>query len=128
MDELRNSMVFRMAQIAFDTARWETSKAHLELLTSDEHEVWSRRAKLQSARIDFEQANYDACLSTAVRLLPACKHQSEKIAILDLAGRAFEKKNNYYQAALCFAGMMPSDSYVAEGINESYSPEITIQR
>jgi tetratricopeptide (TPR) repeat protein len=127
-DELRNAMVFRMAEIAFEAARWNVSKEHLELLVNGDNEAWSRRAKLQFAKADYEQANYDACLNTALQLLPQCNQQSEKVVLLELAGKAFEKKNNYYQAALCFAGMMPSDSYLAEATDESYSPATALQR
>lgn len=112
--ELRSRIIFRMAETTANNGRYRKSHEYLRKLVEGTNAIWQRRALLKIARNDFEQGRYDECLQAALELLPVCETQAEKMAVLEVTGRAFEKKNNHYQAALCFAGMMPSEGMKEE--------------
>ena len=107
-DELSHLIKMRMAQIARDDQRLADARKHLDSLAQVESTDWARHAKLEYARLDFDAKRYASCINRAVQLLPNSS-PTEKVQVLELIGRAFEKQNNHYQAALCFAGMIPTE-------------------
>ena len=106
-NELSHRMTMRMANIARDDRRLGDARRHLDGLAEAEASEWSLQAKIEFARLDFEAKKYSSCVSRGVQLLPECS-PTERAQVLNLLGRAFERQDNHYQAALCFAGMIPT--------------------
>ncbi len=76
--------------------------------------------KQQLAGLLFQSQKMAECLSLCRELLDGADGQAEKAKTLQLMGRVFESQDAHYQAALCFAGMMPNeDSQLPDDLSDS---------
>jgi hypothetical protein len=70
------------------------------------------QAMLQLARIDLNAERRDSCLRTCRDLLKTQPDSSVVQEALKLMGLAYERQGDHYQAAICFAGMLPESTPV----------------
>lgn len=78
-----------------------------ELAATQPKETWN--ARLQLAELSFENRQDSDCLRQCVHLVEQTPKDADNSAVLRLMGRVYQRQGKHADAALCFAGMLPSD-------------------
>ena len=105
---LRTKMMFDVANHIYESGRWsELDKWFTEFEANGTPEGirWSR---LRRAEIAYKSGRYDECLDRCYDAMLIELTDDDKRLILTLMGKIFERRSDYYKAALCFAGMVPT--------------------
>ncbi|MGI9517846.1 MAG: hypothetical protein ACR2NP_12415 [Pirellulaceae bacterium] len=99
--------VQQLAQLFIDQDRFD--EARNVILGALAEPAWLADTELQLslAKIEFDSGRVDDCLETCRVLLAGEGTQGQFAAALSLMGRIFEQRGDHYQAALCFAGLLP---------------------
>ncbi len=85
---------------------------------------WSHQAQLELANYLLRQGDADECMRICRAVIKKSKTQQEKAAGLRMLGRAYEKQKDHYNAAICFAGLLPAaDKSKADETDDAASDE-----
>ena len=104
---IKNETQLALAEHRIEIGDYQPAQQLLAKLVDSPRTDLSVRASIDLARIDLMQNREDRCLSAGQRLLKRELAESEKTAVLLLMGRAHQVRSEHYEAALCFAGMVP---------------------
>ncbi len=105
---LRQQMAFVLAQRYVNEGRLEDAQRLLEQLADSHDPVWARQAKMEMARLAMSAGRLNECLDLCYELIAEAEAADEKAEILKLMGSVYQKQQDYYRAAICFAGLVPT--------------------
>ncbi|MCA9212259.1 MAG: hypothetical protein KDB27_04270 [Planctomycetales bacterium] len=117
-DELSRVMTMRLADMAIENEDLDQASVYLDRLSKSGSPKWELEGKLRFARLEFERGNYSETVALAMAIIPESS-PVQKAIVLELAGRAYQRQNNHYQAALCFAGMLPTEHVARPDPNQA---------
>ena len=80
------------------------------------------------AKLEKKKGNDDAFLAMCRDLLNEELSTPQKADILRLMGRAFAAHSRHYEAALCFAGMIPPHSADVGEMRGTLVPQVKIRQ
>ncbi len=106
-DWLRSETLIELANHLIDTAQYDQARRLLSELRDSPTAAVAARAAVELARVDLKQQRTAECLAACQALLKQELTDSQKSTVLVLMGQAHQARDEYYEAALCFAGMIP---------------------
>ncbi|MCA9150571.1 MAG: tetratricopeptide repeat protein, partial [Planctomycetales bacterium] len=105
---LRGEMMFNVAQYLYDTGRWDQLEPWFKQFEAEGLLDGVRWTKLRRAEIAYKKGDFDDCMARCYDAMTIELQEADKKIVLTLMGNIFERQRDYYKAALCFAGMVPT--------------------
>ncbi len=94
------------------SGRLSEAADHFRALTDSTTRQTQLHGRRELASIAFDLKLDQDCLRSCRRLLTETGDDAEKLAVLDLMGRVYERRGEYSNAAMCFAGLLPDGTLV----------------
>jgi tetratricopeptide (TPR) repeat protein len=107
MPWVREEVLLRLERSFLESGQIGRARALIERSLVNEDEPLSVNATLQLARLCMAEGNQIEALAVCRELLTNDLTSEQKAEVLRVMGRFYELNNEHYQAALCFAGMLP---------------------
>jgi tetratricopeptide (TPR) repeat protein len=107
---LRHAMALGLANELIDAGDIIRAEEVLRSVAAADDEVWSRQAITRLAVLKLKARKHGDCLTLCYELLQSSTDATEKKELLRLMGRAYEEQADHYSAALCFAGLVPTEN------------------
>jgi tetratricopeptide (TPR) repeat protein len=104
---LHDRIRFQLAEHRQKTGKTNAARRDMQLLADEAEPQWRRRARLALADMDFREGHTEHCLAKCRALIAESQTKSEQSQALRLMGHVYERREDYYRAAICFAGMLP---------------------
>lgn len=101
----------------------DRARPHLAYLLEHGSDVYHFRALLISAQISFRAGNSELCTEQLRKLLDEEVPSDVRDQALALLGRTYSRAGRHYEAAMCFAGLLPGEG--AHGHSTPVSHEET---
>lgn len=99
----------RLAEYYSEVGNIAEAKQVLESIVATAPHRSSVRAAIKLARLEFMDDSPEVCLELCRVLLDEEIPEEEKANVLRLMGEVYQSREQHYQAALCFAGMLPGE-------------------
>ena len=104
---LDSQMMFELAMHRWESGQIEASRQMLNKLVEEGTEPWRRKSQIQMAQFDLVQGDHEQCLSRCLKLIQTVPSEHAKNDVLEIMGRVYQSQADHYNAALCFAGLIP---------------------
>jgi tetratricopeptide (TPR) repeat protein len=108
--ELRSRILQELATYYMHSGRRHDALTTLVSMSQDGTDRWQRHALTTMAELALADGRLNQCMKACRDLLQVAQTPQEKGRLLQLMGRVYQQEDNYYYAALCFAGMLPTDA------------------
>jgi len=108
LGELRARMLYALAEYYHDAGEVMACRKLLTSLAIHGEGEWGDQAKLRLADAMYAAGEDEQCLSMCRKLLETTAKAAEERDVLRIMGRVFERQGSHREAALCFAGIVPT--------------------
>lgn len=112
---VRDRLVYELADWLVNTGQLEAASQHYQQLSQSGTAKWKRQGELQFAQLAFRQKKDEDCLKSCKGLLESATDDQERVLVLDLMGRIYERRGDYKNASHCFSGLMPNEERTTTG-------------
>lgn len=108
-DAIGGKMALQLASLYRQTGRPELAAEWLDRLAATAVQPWARQAEIELVTLRYEEGDHDWCLQQCEQMLADTDDQQERSRLLAIMGRIYEDRRDHFRAALCFAGLLPTE-------------------
>lgn len=106
----KNQILFALAIENIKAGQEKDSGDILEYLIREDSEAWEKVARLQLAGLYSRNDMSERCIAICEQLMALPLTQAERAQTLNMMGYAYRQLDQHHTAALCFAGIIPSET------------------
>lgn len=99
----------RLVEHYLQVGKSSATRPHLEILRQATDAETSHTAKVLLAKLDMQNGSWTDGMASCREILNDDLSEAHKSEVLQIMGRMFESQSQHYEAALCFAGMVPPE-------------------
>ena len=115
-DPIRHQIMLRLALHLRDQGSSSKSNELLEAVVASKSARWAASAQLELAKLALHQGLLEECLTHCQRAIDDPALKPLRVEFLRLMGQVYERRDDYYNAAVCFAGLAPGDPAASIGV------------